>query len=65
MKTIRTTGRKAQMKDGITLQKTRRKRRTTKRSSDHTETAKGRKKRIIGQMARKSTNTRLRIKDTQ
>lgn len=65
MKTIRTTGRKAQRKDGITLQKTRKKRRT-KRSSDHTETARGRKKKkIIGQMARKSTNMKLMIKNTQ
>jgi hypothetical protein len=64
MKTIRTTGRKAQMKDVITLQKTRRRRRR-KRSSDHTETARGRKKKkIIGQMARKSTKMRPRINNT-
>lgn len=61
MTTIRITGRKARMKDGITLQKIRRKR----RSSDHTETAKGRKKKkIIGKMARKSTNMRPRNKNT-
>ena len=62
--TIRITGKKGQMKDGITLQTSRRKRRT-KRSSDHTETAKSRKRKIIDKTARKSSNMRPRIKYTQ
>ena len=63
--TIRITGKKGQMKDGITLQTSRRKKRKTKRSSDHTETAKGRKRKIIDKTARKSSNMRPRIKYAQ